>query len=536
MSVRVLLLGLDGATYSVLDPLMAQGVMPFLKKFLERGVRAGLRSIVPALTPPAWTSLTTGRSPGHHGVFDFFRLESRETWHIRFVTSHDVRCETIWSIASRNGLKITALNFPSMFPAPRVSGYVVPGWVPWRQLRLACAPPTLFDRLKSLPGFNARELAMDIKLEEKATEGCSNHEYENWVQLHTRREENWAIIFRYLASEDPSELTAVLFDGVDKLQHLCWRFIHPDYLPSLKADWEFRVRELCLEYFHRLDQLLEEMCNLVGPETTVLIASDHGFGPTEQVFHLNAWLEQRGYLAWSKAALEKGSSGGALLGVGQVARHTYLLDWERTKAFAATPTSNGIYIVVNQNGNSGGVPATEYHSFREQLRRELAEVRDPVSGELFVKHIWTCDEAFAGPCMSSAPDLTLALQDGGLISILPSNQMISPRPAVSGSHRPIGVFAANGPRIRKGVTLPELSILDIAPTVLYSLNLPIPEDLEGKVSEELFEPNAFQEQPVQIGGSSSADLGAREAQTAPVIAPEDEAVIMQRLRDLGYVE
>src|SRR4051812_17516050 len=123
MSVRVLLIGLDGATFSVLDPLMDQGVMPFLKKFLAEGVRAGLKTIVPALTPPAWTSLMTGHSPGHHGVFDFFRMESRDTWHIRFLTSHDVQSETIWSVASRNGLQVTSLNFPCMFPAPKISGY-----------------------------------------------------------------------------------------------------------------------------------------------------------------------------------------------------------------------------------------------------------------------------------------------------------------------------------------------------------------------------------------------------------------------------
>lgn len=535
MSVKVLLIGLDGATFSILDPLMAQGNMPFLQKFLARGVRAGLRTIIPPLTPPAWTSLMTGRSPGYHGVFDFFRMESSESRLIRFSTSHDVRCETIWSMASRNELKVTALNFPSMFPAPKLSGYVIPGWVPWRQLRLACAPPNLFDRLKSLSWFNARELAMDIKLEEKATEGCENHEYENWVQLHTRREENWYEIFRYLTSEDPSELTAVLFDGVDKLQHLCWRFIDPAYAHSLKADWEFRVRDLCLEYFRRLDQILEQMCSLVGPEANIFIASDHGFGPTAEVFNLNAWLEQHGYLAWSKTALDTESKTGALLGVGQVARHTYLLDWEKTTAFAATPTSNGIYVVVNENGNSGGIRPSEYQSFREKLRRELAEVHSPVTGKPVIESIWTRDEVFSGPCMSLAPDLTLYLRDGGLISILPSNQTMSPRPAVAGSHRPVGVFAASGPGIRSGNRISELSILDVAPMALYSLGLPIPEDLEGTVPEMVFDSQVLRERPVRTEAPGAA-LTANESAAAPVIAPEDEAVIMDRLRDLGYVE
>jgi predicted AlkP superfamily phosphohydrolase/phosphomutase len=104
MSMKTLLIGLDGATFDVLDPLMEQGVMPFLKTFLAEGVRAGLRTIVPPLTPPAWTSLMTGRTPGQHGVFDFFRMDSPESRHIRFFNSNDVQCETIWTLASAAGL------------------------------------------------------------------------------------------------------------------------------------------------------------------------------------------------------------------------------------------------------------------------------------------------------------------------------------------------------------------------------------------------------------------------------------------------
>src|SRR5947199_2239809 len=122
MSVRVLLIGLDGATFSVLDPLMARGTMPFLKKFLEGGVRANLRTIVPALTPPAWTSLMTGRTPGHHGVFDFFCFEGGGSRAIKFFDSTDVKSETIWGMATRNGMRASTLNFPSMFPAPKIAG------------------------------------------------------------------------------------------------------------------------------------------------------------------------------------------------------------------------------------------------------------------------------------------------------------------------------------------------------------------------------------------------------------------------------
>ena len=248
MSLRTLIIGLDGATFTVLDELLEKGMMPNLASFFARGVRAPLRTIVPALTPPAWTSLMTGRTPGYHGVFDFFRMESPEDRHIRFFTSLDVKSETIFGLASAAGLRVTAMNYPSMFPPPRLNGYVVPGWVPWRQLRLACWPEGSdgFPEVRC-PGFNQRELAMDFKLEEKTIEGCDDpDQFAPWIGLHTRRERNWFEIFRHLTKEDPSDLTAVLFDGVDKLQHLCWRFLRPQDGRPLETEWEQKIREICL--------------------------------------------------------------------------------------------------------------------------------------------------------------------------------------------------------------------------------------------------------------------------------------------------
>jgi predicted AlkP superfamily phosphohydrolase/phosphomutase len=533
MAIKTLLLGLDGATFSVLEPMVARGVMPFLGRFMAEGSRAHLRTIVPALTPPAWTSLMTGRTPGHHGVFDFFRMDSAETRHIRFATSRDVSVPTIWQTATDAGCRVTALNFPLMFPPPPVSGYVVPGWVPWRQLRLACHPPDLFDRLKALPGFEPRELAMDMKLEERATEGCSEaDQYAPWIELHIRRERNWFEIFRHLEENDSSELTAVLFDGVDKLQHLCWRFIDCDDPTVFGEEWERRAHELCLSYFRHLDELLERMCAMAGPQATVVIASDHGFGPTRTVFHVNAWLERQGYLTRLPESPGQANQESALLGVSQVARHTFLLDWDRTRAFVTTPTSNGVFIVRPKDG-----AGDDYFEFRDRLAAELRELRDPDSGERLIERVYTREEAFSGPFMTTAPDLTLALPDGGLVSILPSENLVSRRPETAGAHRPLGVFLARGPGIRRGGRVDELSILDVAPTLLYSLGLAISPDLEGRVPEEMFESEKLKQQPVVIGEPTSAPArDPQPAQPDPTFGEEEEAEVMRRLRELGYIE
>src|SRR4029453_10866802 len=263
MTHRTLLVGLDGATFDVLDPLIDEGVMPYLRRLIGTGARATLRSTVPALTPPAWTSLVTGRGPGAHGVFDFFRKDTPSTLHFGFLTSRDVECPSVWSMASEAGLRSTVLNFPLTFPPPQILGHVVPGGLmPWRQLRLGCHPAGLFDELQALPRFNARELALDMSEEAKAIEGCAEQEYEPWIDMHIRREQQWVDIARHLARREPVDFMAVLFDGVDKIQHLCWRFIDPRMAGSLASEWEHRVKAKCREYFTELDCRIAELCSL----------------------------------------------------------------------------------------------------------------------------------------------------------------------------------------------------------------------------------------------------------------------------------
>jgi predicted AlkP superfamily phosphohydrolase/phosphomutase len=533
MTRQTLLLGLDGGTFTVLEPLMRDGVMPFLKEFAASGVSAELNSVIPALTPPAWTSLTTGRSPGHHGIFDFFCKESPDSHHIRVATARDVHAETIWSIAARNELRTIALNFPLMFPPPKLHGYVVPGWMPWRQMRLGCHPPDLYDRLKKLPGFNAQELAMDITPEAKPVSGIQPEEYEEWVAVHTRRERQWFDILGELMRDEPWDLAAIVFDGPDRIQHLCWRFLAATDEPL--SPWAQRVRERCLEYFRELDRLLAAAVSRAGPDATVILASDHGFGPQTGTFFVNAWLEQRGHLSWAEGRAPRTSQPEAL-GIEQLARHDYLLDWRKTRAYAATPSSNGIHIVRAGPDHPGGVPEGDYERFRQELARELLALVEPDTGQRVVARVWTRDEVFQGPHKDLAPDLTLELRDGGLVSILASDTPFMTRADSSGNHRREGIFLARGPGLECGVRLPPLSILDVAPLVLYSLGLEIPEELEGALPVAAFDPSWLHRRPARMTArptqGTPADNGAEET----YFTQDDERKLAQRLRDLGYIE
>jgi predicted AlkP superfamily phosphohydrolase/phosphomutase len=209
------------------------------------------------------------------------------------------------------------------------------------------------------------------------------------------------------------------------------------------------------------------------------------------------------------------------------------MDWSKTKAFAATPTSNGVFIVVNRDGKSPGIDPAEYASFRDRLACELRSVRHPDTSAPIVQDVFTKDQIFGETYADIAPDLTVTMMDGGLISILPSERMVSRRPSVSGVHHPIGIFAARGPGIRKGDAADTLSILDVAPIILHSLGLAVPEDMEGAV------PPCLYEKPQDVLRKRSdvaAPGGDRELAAVTALSREDEEVVLARLRELGYTE
>ncbi|MGA2010999.1 MAG: alkaline phosphatase family protein [Solirubrobacteraceae bacterium] len=531
-----LLIGLDGATFSVLDPYIERGVMPFLGELMARGTRAPLRSVVPALTPPAWTSLVTGKHPGQHGIFDFFQKEEPGSVYFSYASSQDVRSATIWSLASDQGLKITSLNFPLMFPAPAVEGSVVPGgMMPWRQLRLGCHPPGLFQRLKELPDFEPREM-LDMEMEVKAIDGCPEDEYAEWVELHIRRERRWSQVLAYLMADAPADLTAIMFDGVDKLQHLCWRFIDPASRPEHPTEWEQAMIERCERYFRSLDGLIKEIVERAGEEATVILASDHGFGPTRDVFHVNSWLEREGYLTWADPEDVARNRSATDVGFAEMTRHVHALDWTKTLAYAATPSSQGINIVERVPGSDAPLPEDVRARITVDLAAALMELRHPITGEQLIAEVWTREQAFVGPFEGLGPDLSIVLADGGTISILPSDTIVARREQVRGHHRSEGMFLAAGPGIREGARAQELSIVDVAPLVLHRLGLAIPDDMAGRLPTEIFEPEELRRRPPRTVEAGEPPAAVTMASAGMELEPEEQAAVMERLRALGYVE
>lgn len=532
---RSVLIGLDGATFTVLDTLMQDGTMPFLREFVASGTRAPLLSTPHPLTPPAWTTLMTGRNPGNHGVFDFmWPTYQGDQMFIKLMDSRDIKCETIWSLLSRQQRRVISLNFPVMFPPRPVNGYLIAGFVSWRHLPRAIYPREFYETLKTLPGLNRKELAMDLDQEKKSIQGLSHDEYEGWLKLHIRRERQWFEITRYLMTHDPCDLTAVLFDGTDKLQHVAWPLLDPALVPQTPTPWQHTIQQLCGEYFRNLDGYLATLVNLAGADAQVFMVSDHGFGASQEIFYVNVFLAQHGYLHWGSSAEQADGAGRHL--PQRMSVQYGLIDWKRTTAYALAPSSNGIYIRVASEPNQPGIAPTDYARVRGELIEQLLQFRALDGGQV-VTRVMTREEAFPGTESEHAPDLTLVLRDHGFVSVLNAPSVLLQREQPVGTHRPYGIFLAAGAGIRRGFSAPAFSIVDVAPLLLYSVGLSVPSDFEGNVPVGIFTEDFLGSHPV-IPGAPTQSTSAYPSSTKDTSSflEGEEAAIMSRLKALGYVE
>lgn len=532
MTVKTLFIGMDGATFLVLDDLTKDGeggpVMPFLAKVLAGGARAKLRSTPNPLTPPAWVSMMTGRGPGHHGVFDFIRAEERgNDVFFTLYDARDCRVETIWSIASRQGKKVAALNFPFTAPPPTdLNGFIVPGFVPWRHLRRNSHPSDVYDRLKGIPGFNPQELAWDFEQEKQSGNELSDADREQWISYHLPREQQWFKVAEYLMSEEAPDLMAVLFDGVDKLQHQAWPYVDPRLQTGELSGFHKRMRELSLGYFRQLDSFIEKLVTAAGPDVQVFFCSDHGFTASTEVVRINAYLAEKGYVHFRE--LPPGDAG-------QRRDNSYFayLDWEKTTAYCRTPSCNGITIRVAREPGETGIAPSEYMAFREKLIEDLEALVDPENGERIIAEVHKREDVFPGAAMKDAPDLLLVLRDFGFVSVKNIQPIVEKRNYPIGTHHPDGVFIAYGPGISEGKLLGRRHITDVAATLLYSLGLDVPSDFEGVVPPAMFTDAHKSVHPITIG---EATKGNRADATAETMEDDEKQQIMEQLQMLGYME
>ena len=580
MPARLLIIGLDGATFDLIEPMAAAGELPALGDLMRRGVRARLRSTVPPMTLPAWSSFLTGLDPGGHGLFDFTRREPGR-YALRFASARDRSGKTFLRTLSDEGRRVASVGVPSTYPPEPLNGVMISGFDSPVTTGIDASfvhPPGLYDEILREVGPYRITDFQEMRIGP------------GWHDMAFRRigetlEAKTAVV-RYLLDREPWDGFMALFGEADTTCHHFW-FCHDPGSPRHDPEMAKRHGGAVRSVYRKLDAVVGELIaaargGVDGEDAHVMVVSDHGFGGSgRKTLYLNRWLESLGCLAFrprgpgagftalaKKAALRLLPSkvqeaffrraGGAVASMVESRARFGAIEWSGTRAYSEeVNTLPGIWVNLRGREPEGTVePGAEYEGLRDALTAALSAWTDPETGEPIVKAVHRREALYRGPHVDRAPDLVIEVNlDRGYTYTFLSSPDGSPGPPVrtigpgehagakglgmNGSHRPEGIFLLAGPGIRSGVVLEDASITDCAPTGLHLLGLPVPVGLDGRVLEEAVEPEVLMTRPVVYRREAREGPGAG-APGMPAsgdgLSPEEEGEIRDRLRRLGYLE
>jgi predicted AlkP superfamily phosphohydrolase/phosphomutase len=539
-SPRVLIIGLDGATWDLFAPWAASGKMPALAGLMRRGTWGVLHSTVPALTLPAWSSFMTGKNPGGHGVYGFRRLPWNRYEGTGLANARDLRTTTIWDAAAAAGRRVGVVNVPPSYPIrPVANGFVVgcmltpPGQAFTSPVEVATElgeyeidlpPPKNLRR--SDPDYRPRALAY--------LEGMAR-------QTRIRAEAT----LRVMAAR-PVDALCVVFYAPDRVQHYFWEYVDPAGA-STPPD-EPAVRDALLAVYDELDRGIGRLVDAVGSDTSIVVLSDHGFGQKpERSVRINRWLADHGFLRRRPFWTMRRRVVRKLFPEPWRSRYDttdfVLVDRARSRAWAETIFTGtaGVWINVRGRYPQGCVAAgTEYESTRDAIRRGLADLRDEQGRAVFAR-VRLREDVYRGPFVDEAPDVVVECTPryGVLFESLRRElrfpELFGPFEELgyTGTHDPDGIYLFAGPPFVAGGRREGHPIESIAPTVLHALDVPIPRDVEAASCTDAMDPTWLAANPPRYGEPLVPEGGAAEAGWK---SGEDEEHVADHLRALGYLE
>jgi predicted AlkP superfamily phosphohydrolase/phosphomutase len=525
----------------------------------------------------------TGQNPGKHGIYDFFRPRAG-SYDLEFVNGGHRRGKTFWRLLSDAGRKVVSISVPCTFPPEPVNGVMIsgfdfPGEGPGSFVDArGTHPPELFDELNRTIGPHP----IDASIIKEVNQGRMDLVLER--TLETIRQK--AATAKYLLKTRPWDCFMILFGESDGTAHQFWKYCDPH--SPLFDDRGPELRQAILRIYQELDRQAGELLELVPADATVLMMSDHGFGGvSDWVLYPNCFLREAGLLRFRgrlarrlprlldalklravarlPAALQRllYRFGGRAIGRYESQVRYGMIDWRRTEAyFDENPYFPVVRVNLKGRQPRGIVePGRHYERVRERLIVHLEAWRHPETGEPIVEKAYRREEVYSGPYVEEAADVIpkWALHKGYSYAFKSSakaptgawHEHVDPRRPESlqfftnksGTHRDNGIFLAQGPGIQAGVSPDGARIIDLAPTILALLGVAIPEDVDGRVLREIltdacpeaaaFVPTCASDKPHVVGAMQEC---CAPAPVDGAYSQEEECVIAERLKSLGYVE
>jgi predicted AlkP superfamily phosphohydrolase/phosphomutase len=285
---RVILLGLDGGTFSLLRPWIEDGLMPNLGRLMNRGVWGDLASTIPATTPPAWSTCVTGKHPGKHGIYDF--RESFLRHQLRpLIHSGSIRARKLWEILADHGKRSGLVSVPITYPPEPINGFVISGLLTPDGESTYTSPPQFKDDLLK----NIGDFVVNIDIPKYDTDALDDAlAFLNEVQysLEKRRD-----AFFHLKNHQQWDFFMIVFIFADRIQHLFWKYIDPQ-TKLYRSKRAGQLRDKIRRCYGTFDEMLDGVERELDDDTQLFIMSDHGFGPTRAWINVNTYLARLGLL------------------------------------------------------------------------------------------------------------------------------------------------------------------------------------------------------------------------------------------------
>jgi predicted AlkP superfamily phosphohydrolase/phosphomutase len=537
--MRVLCLGLDGADHDLVEELRAQGKLPTIDRLARAGTFGPLRSTIPAATPTAWSSFLTGLNPGGHGIFNFSTNPNRSLERVESAAS---RAGTpFWRALGAAGRRSAFVTVPFTYPPEPIDGVLVTGY--GGPLEPAILPDAARARiLERHPGLVTAHHPMKERWWE---------DFDGFTRKLLEHVEQVADVCKLAMELEPDlALLCVDFMSADFAGHLGWHRLdphHPAHRPDEAGDELVRV-------YQAVDaacgELAGEAARIYGEEPTVLVLSDHGMKPIYWTFHLNRWLEQAGYLRYRRRSLQRlrrtrldlvakvdqrlvrtrRPYGRALdrLPLPSVPEDRLFadVDYGSTRAYAFG--YGGQLFLGEASGALGDA------GFERELVAALEAVRHPETDEpAFEVHRKA--DLYHGPFAHKAPDLVVLPRDERVhvdasrwhwTQPFDRHEHLDPAHAYgySGHHGLNGILAAAGPGIAAGALPADAEITQLPATLLALFG--IDSDLDGAPLEPILERAGAAREAVTVAATATSEES--------VYAEDEEAAMLERLRDLGY--
>lgn len=549
--IKVMVIGLDGATFDILSPLISQGKLPSLESLIQNGASGNLKSTMPPLSPAAWSTFQTGKNPGKHGVFDFFKSLPGDHSYLP-VNSTLLKSKTLWEIVSDYGRSVGVLNIMLNYPPRKVNGFIVTGK----------ETPSEDSEYTSPPALKKEILQVEPKYEAEPFKRISKtRRFLKEVPVFLNRQEK---INSYLYKKYSPDLFANLFAIPDVIHHVFWKYMDPSH-PNYSERESRTYLPLIEKCYQTLDDIIGSRLKMIDENTVVIVMSDHGGGPLHKFVQLNRWLQTQGLMTLKNDRKSRDSS--FVGGLKHLLRRLYsyalvydftgffkklrldtfakrmasaqsAIDWTRTKAFAGRISEHGIYCNLKEREKEGIVSPEEYEELRQNIISKLSELKDPYTGKRVFEKVYKREEIYTGPYITYAPDIILGF---GNEPYEPGDDLFGEEilesvrnDGFTGMHRPDGIMIAYGQGIKRAAVIHGAEIGDLAPTILYAMGEKIPRDMDGKVLLGIFEPSFVKMHPVTYDNKERQ--GSQPSENELTYNEEEAESIKERLKLLGYLK